>query len=59
MIRIVQTFTCLHEKPALPVQLKTQGHSISIRKRECYCTGKPVEMERSVAFSDPDAGRPH
>ena len=59
MIRVVQTFTCEHEKPAQPFIVKTMGHTVVQENRECLCTGFPTAMKRKVAYSDPDAGVPH
>lgn len=38
----------------MPVVVKSQGHSVVLEERVCFCTGKPVKMTSSVKFEDPD-----
>ena len=59
MIRITQVFECTHESPARAVEIKTQGHSVALEERVCYCLGRATAMKNKVTWSDPDAGRPH
>lgn len=55
MKRIVQTFTCIHENPSPPVEIKTRGHSAVEENRFCVCTGVPKGMVRKVKHYEPHA----
>ena len=61
MIRVEQTFSCTHDRvpdraAPMPVVVKSQGHSVALENRVCYCLGqdKPTDMRRTVRTWDPD-----
>lgn len=56
MLRITYVFSCNHESnKGQSVEVKHRGHSAPDEKRVCFCTGKPVDMIRSVEVYEPDA----